>query len=165
MSSPRLQTALLVFRARLFAVVVPATVVVYVPSALAGSSATSPIARGVGLVIAGAGLILTAWCWVQFISRGRGTPAPWDPPRFLVLGGPYRYVGNPIYIGIVAILLGEAAFFQSVVLLMWTLLVAVSFHLAVIAFEEPGLRNRFGEEYERYVAEVPRWLPRRRRPL
>jgi len=47
----------------------------------------------------------------------------------------------------------------------WTLLVAVSFHLAVIAFEEPGLRNRFGEEYERYVAEVPRWLPRRRRPL
>jgi protein-S-isoprenylcysteine O-methyltransferase Ste14 len=155
---------LLVLRTVLFTVVVPATVVLYVPAGLAGSRAgVDPGLRLVGLAVAAGGLLLTGWCWVEFISRGRGTPAPWDPPRLLVRGGPYRYVRNPIYIGIVAVLLGETAFLRSAALLLWSLVVALSFHLAVVLYEEPGLKERFGVDYERYMAAVPRWVPRLRR--
>ncbi len=109
------------------------------------------------------GLVLAGWCFFDFAARGHGTPAPWDPPRNLVLSGPYRHVRNPMYLGILAILAGEAVFFRSTALLVWTALTAIGFHLAVVLYEEPGLRARFGVDYERYLAVVPRWLPRFRR--
>lgn len=165
MSSSRRETLWLVLRTVLFTVIVPATVVLYVPAGLAGSpTGTNAGLQLIGLVVAAAGLLLTGWCWVEFISRGRGTPAPWDPPRFLVRGGPYRFVRNPIYIGIVAVLLGETAFLGSAALLVWSLAVALLFHLAVVLYEEPGLKDRFGVDYERYLAAVPRWVPRLRLP-
>jgi len=156
---------MLVLRTVLFTVVVPATVVLYVPAGLAGSAAgVNPGLRLIGVVVGAAGLLLTGWCWVEFIARGRGTPAPWDPPRMLVRGGPYRFVRNPIYIGIVAVLLGETAFLWSAALLLWSLVVAFFFHLAVVLHEEPGLKERFGLDYERYLAAVPRWVPRLHAP-
>jgi protein-S-isoprenylcysteine O-methyltransferase Ste14 len=143
-------------------VVVPATVVVYVPAQLARSPGSPALAIVGGVVIA-AGLCLVAWCFFDFAARGRGTPAPWDPPRHLVTRGPYRVVRNPMYVGILTTLLGESLFFGSVSLLAWTVVVAITVHLFVVLYEEPGLRDRFGSEYERYLVDVPRWLPRLRR--
>lgn len=107
-----------------------------------------------------AGLGLVAWCFYDFATRGRGTPAPWDPPRRLVTTGPFGRVRNPIYLGVLTMLVGEAIVFGSQALLAWALVAALGFHLAVVLYEEPGLRARFGDEYERYMAAVPRWLPR-----
>lgn len=114
-----------------------------------------------GLVIA-TGLCLVVWCFFDFAARGRGTPAPWDPPRHLVTRGPYGVVRNPMYVGVLTTLLGESLFFGSPALLAWMLAVAITFHLFVVLYEEPCLRDRFGADYERYLTDVPRWLPRRR---
>ena len=151
----------LLLRIFLFTVLVPATVVIYVPAQLARSFSPPVMAAAiVGLVVLLAGLFVVGWCFYDFAARGRGTPAPWDPPRHLVTSGPYRYVRNPMYVGILSILLGEAAFFGSLLLLAWAVVIALSFYLVVALYEEPGLRNRFGGEYERYASEVPQWLPR-----
>jgi protein-S-isoprenylcysteine O-methyltransferase Ste14 len=143
---------------------VPATVVIYVPAQLARAPGPPALAVAGGLV-AIAGLSLVGWCFYDFAARGRGTPAPWDPPKRLVTRGIYRRVRNPIYLGVLTILLGEAAFFGSIALLVWAAATALAFHLVVLLYEEPGLRNRFGSDYERYLSTVPRWLPRlRKRP-
>jgi protein-S-isoprenylcysteine O-methyltransferase Ste14 len=138
---------------------VPATVVVYVPAELARSPGPTPVAITGGVVVA-AGLYMVGWCFFDFAARGRGTPAPWDPPQRLVTNGLYRHIRNPIYVGVLSILLGEAVFFGSLALLAWAAVTALGFHLVVVLYEEPGLRDRFGSDYERYQAEVPRWLPR-----
>lgn len=151
----------LLLRILLFTLVVPATVVIYVPAQLARSP-SAPAMAVAGSVVVIAGLCLVVWCFYDFAAHGRGTPAPWDPPRHLVTGGPYQYVRNPIYVGVLSILLGEAAFFGSLALLAWLAVTALGFYLVVTLYEEPGLRDRFGDEYERYVAHVPRWLPRLR---
>src|SRR5216684_1627272 len=154
-------TLFLLLRIALFTLVVPASVVVYVPVGLGGSPG-SPTQVLLGTLVITMGVALAAWCFYGFATRGRGTPAPWDPPRHLVTTPPYRHVRNPMYLGILLILLGEAALFGSLALLAWSIVVAAGFHLAVTLYEEPGLRERFGAEYERYLAEVPRWLPRLR---
>jgi protein-S-isoprenylcysteine O-methyltransferase Ste14 len=138
---------------------VPATVVVYVPAELARSPGPTPVAITGGVVVA-AGLYMVGWCFFDFAARGRGTPAPWDPPQRLVTNGLYRHIRNPIYVGVLSILLGEAVFFGSLALLAWAAVTALGFHLVVVLYEEPGLRDRFGSDYERYQAEVPRWLSR-----
>lgn len=154
-------TLFLLLRIALFTLVVPASVVVYVPVGLGGSPG-SPIQVLLGTLVIAMGLALAAWCFYGFAVRGRGTPAPWDPPRRLVTTPPYRHVRNPMYLGILLVLLGEAALFGSLALLVWSIVVAAAFHLAVTLYEEPGLHERFGGEYDRYLAEVPRWLPRLR---
>ena len=100
------------------------------------------------------------WTATLFARIGKGTLAPWDPTARLVVAGPYRHVRNPMISGVLAVLLGEAALFGSLPLLVWF---GAVFALNAIYFplvEEPGLRERFGEDYERYRANVPRWLPR-----
>jgi protein-S-isoprenylcysteine O-methyltransferase Ste14 len=103
-----------------------------------------------------------AWT-VSLLERiGKGTLAPWDPTSRLVVSGPYRYVRNPMISGVLAVILGEAALFGSLPLLVWF---GVVFAVNAVYFplvEEPGLRRRFGEEYDAYRANVPRWLPRLR---
>ena len=161
-SDPVRENVLLALRIAIFTLVVPATVVVYVPAGLASSAGSAlVVAAGAPAVISGPCLV--GWCFYEFAARGRGTPAPWDPPRHMVASGPFRWVRNPIYVGILLILLGEAAFFGSRALLAWAVLAAFSFHLIVVFMEEPGLRRRFGTEYDLYAANVPRWLPRLRR--
>ena len=114
----------------------------------------------VGAVLVTAGVTLVAWTATLFARVGRGTIAPWDPTTRLVVLGPYRHVRNPMISGVLAILLGEAAIFASVPLLLWFAAVFAVNALYLPLVEEPGLRKRFGADYDAYRANVPRWLPR-----
>jgi protein-S-isoprenylcysteine O-methyltransferase Ste14 len=106
------------------------------------------------------GLAIYVACAWRFAAEGLGTPAPWDPPRRLVTGGLFRWTRNPFYVGVVTIVFAEAALFGSGAMLWFAVGVAIAFHLRVILYEEPVLRRLFGEEFERYAREVPRWVPR-----
>jgi protein-S-isoprenylcysteine O-methyltransferase Ste14 len=97
-----------------------------------------------------------------FAKVGRGTLAPWDPTSTLVVQGPYRYVRNPMISGVLFILLGEAACFASLPLLIWFAAVFALNAVYLPLVEERGLRRRFGADYEAYRAKVPRWIPRLR---
>ena len=96
-----------------------------------------------------------------FARIGRGTLAPWDPTRHLVVEGPYRHVRNPMITAVLAVLAGEAALFGSPPLLIWCAAFFAINHVFFRLHEEPGLERRFGEEYRAYKRNVPRWLPRR----
>jgi protein-S-isoprenylcysteine O-methyltransferase Ste14 len=113
-----------------------------------------------GLVLVAGGVILLIVCVWEFAHQGRGTLSPADPPRELVVRGLYRYVRNPMYLCVTAIVVGEILLTGSRgLLLYWAIWFAVV-NLFVIGYEEPNLRARFGASYERYVATVGRWLPR-----
>lgn len=147
------------------AVLVPAAIVLVTGDVEVGwglpiSLAWIPPLAGAGLIAAGLGLMYRTI--TLFATEGRGTLAPWDATRRLVVAGPYRYVRNPMITGVLAILLGEAALLGSPPLLAWF---AVFFAVNAIwmpLVEEPGLEQRFGDEYVAYKGSVPRWLPRTR---
>jgi len=142
-------------------VLLPGTVTVVVPALLLSDAdlARWPLAvLGAALIAAGLGMI--AWTVSLFARVGRGTLAPWDPTERLVVRGPYRHVRNPMISGVLAVLLGEAALFGSLALLAWWAVVFGVNAVYFVLIEEPGLRERFGAEYEEYAARVPRWLPR-----
>lgn len=112
----------------------------------------------------GAGLYIG--CASLLVRRGDGTPAPWDPPKRLVLAGPYRHIRNPMALGVFLVLLGEAMVMESAALFLYLCLVVIFVHLFIVTFEERGLEARFGDTYRVYKERIPRWLPRlgRRRP-
>jgi protein-S-isoprenylcysteine O-methyltransferase Ste14 len=114
-----------------------------------------------GLLIGG-GVLLLLECFGRFALQGRGTPAPVAPPRRLVITGPYRRVRNPMYVAVVAIILGQAALFADVRLLVYGMGVWLAFHGFVVLYEEPTLRQAFPHDYAVFTAAVPRWLPRLR---
>ncbi len=116
------------------------------------------IVPGVVLLLAGAALALTTI--VFFIFEGRGTPAVFDPPKRFVPHGPYRLVRNPMYIGGVSMLLGLGLGLSSVAMSLFAAVAFLLIHTFVVFAEEPGLRRRFGQEYEDYCHAVPRWIPR-----
>ena len=118
---------------------------------------TGQILGGICFLI---GLGLFLWCLYLFAMRGKGTLAPWDPPKHLVVTGPYRYVRNPMISGVLMILLGEALFRGSASLGAWMLTFFVFNQIHFLIFEEPNLESRFGEEYRVYKSHVPRWIPR-----
>jgi len=118
------------------------------------------VAAAGGLAIAAGGLFLAAGCMVRFFSDGDGTLAPWDPPRKLVVRGVYRYVRNPMISGVLGILLGEAIFFGSPAILKWLVFFAILNAVYMPLWEEPGLVDRFGDDYLLYKRNVPRWVPR-----
>jgi len=95
-----------------------------------------------------------------FTKYGEGTPAPWDPPRKLVIIGPYRYVRNPMITGVLLVLLAEALLFGSWLIAGWMLLFLLGNVIYFPFVEEKGLEKRFGDEYLKYKARVPRWIPR-----
>ena len=154
----------LVFRILVFTVFVPGTVALYLPQSLLRASPRPTLvtaAIAIPLAIAGATLYaLPAW---NFGAIGKGTPAPWDAPRFLVPTGPYRYVRNPMYIAVVTVIVAQAILFRSVRVLEYAAAVAVMFHLAVVFYEEPTLQRAFPDQYAAYCASTPRWIPRRPR--
>jgi protein-S-isoprenylcysteine O-methyltransferase Ste14 len=115
-----------------------------------------------GLVLGVSGTALALSCVLTFAFLGRGTPAPFDPPRRLVVQGPYRVVRNPMYIGAAMALSGAALFYESAGLVAFTGLFVLATHLFVVWYEEPTLRRLFGEEYEAYARRTGRWWPRRR---
>jgi protein-S-isoprenylcysteine O-methyltransferase Ste14 len=107
-----------------------------------------------------AGLILAIWTSILFLNFGKGTPAPWDPPKKLVVRGPYRHVRNPMITSVVVILLGESLLCQSWAIAAWMVLFFIGNVIYFPFFEEKGLEKRFGDAYRRYKANVPRWIPR-----
>jgi len=119
-----------------------------------------PVLLGVALV--GLGLGLVVWTVTLLATVGQGTLAPWDSTSRLVVHGPYRQVRNPMISGVASLLAGEVALLGSLPLLLWFAAVVAVNALYLPLVEEPGLRRRFGEDYEVYRANVPRWVPRRR---
>jgi protein-S-isoprenylcysteine O-methyltransferase Ste14 len=109
-----------------------------------------------------AGLGLCIWTVGIFVTFGRGTPAPWDPPQILVIRGPYRHVRNPMIIGVLLLLLAEAVLLQSWPIALWMIVFFAGNTLYLALFEEKGLAKRFGNTYRLYKAHVPRWIPRLR---
>ena len=120
-------------------------------------------ARWVGAPVVIVGVAGLLWCIWEFARRGDGTLAPMDPPRFIVRGGLYRVVRNPMYVSVLTALTGEAILFRSPALIVWAGIVALWFHVFVVTWEEPRLRRQFGAAHEEYCRAVARWLPRRPR--
>ncbi len=149
----------------LFLVAVPGSVAALVPYWLTGWRAGPPffglaLGRVIGMALMGAGLLGLLDSFARFVFVGRGTPAPLAPPTRLVVVGQYRFVRNPMYVAVVTIVLGQGLVLARLALLEYAALLLGLFHLFVILHEEPALRSRFGDSYERYCRHVRRWWPR-----
>lgn len=114
----------------------------------------------VGVSTVGLGAALLAACIFEFARSGRGTLSPVDPPRHLVVRGLYRYVRNPMYLSVTTIILGQALLARSVALAVYWAGWFVCVNLFVMGYEEPTLRDQFGESYDDYTRRVSRWLPK-----
>jgi protein-S-isoprenylcysteine O-methyltransferase Ste14 len=146
----------------LFVILVPGTVAGYLPYRILrkygdlGYPSISVQTLFAAIVLL-PGIFILANCIWEFASYGRGTPAPFDPPKRLVARGMYRYTRNPMYSGMFLILLSETLLFASRAMLLYTAAVFAGFHLYVLLLEEPRLRKKFGESYREYCHAVPRW--------
>lgn len=152
----------LALRALFFVLLLPGTVAGYIPFSIlrAGDLLRVPdlgLASVCAAVLAVTGALVLLRCVWDFFAAGKGTLAPIDPPRFLVVRGPYRFTRNPMYNGVIALILGQAWLFRSIGLAEYALLVFVSFHLFVVVYEEPTLESRSGDAYRDYRRAVPRW--------
>lgn len=119
---------------------------------------TTVTMSGIALLVAGCFLLL--WCVRDFYVSGKGTLAPWDPPKHLVIVGLYRYVRNPMYLAVLTIIAGWSVLRTSIWVALYMMFLAVVFHMRVIMYEEPRLHRQFGVDWESYSASVSRWLPR-----
>lgn len=154
--------AFLALRSVLFVILIPGTVVGYIPLQIL-QNATQTVAPAwsltslpaAGLFLVGVSVLLR--CVWDFFAAGRGTLAPFDPPKILVASGLYRFTRNPMYNGVLAALAGEAWLFRSVPLLEYAALMFLIFHLVVVIYEEPTLVSQFGDSYRVYRRAVPRW--------
>jgi protein-S-isoprenylcysteine O-methyltransferase Ste14 len=147
----------------IFTILVPGTVAGIIPWLLlkgaGGPVLLVPSLWMVGLLPLLLGMGLYFWCAGAFTFVGKGTPAPIDAPRILVIQGAYRWVRNPMYVAVLATVIGQAILFHSFLLAGYALLLWVIFHTFVVFVEEPSLRHQFGASYETYLHAVPRWLP------
>ena len=153
-----------IFRAITYATLFVGFLLIYLPArvlAAAGIVRPPVIAAPqiAGMVVGAIGAALALWCIFTFATIGQGTPAPFDPPRKLVIRGPYRIVRNPMYIGAALALAGAALFYKSTSLLIYGGVFLLVCHLFVISYEEPTLRRSFGADYEAYRQRVRRWWP------
>ena len=156
---------MVLIRALIYATLFMGLVLVFVPaSLLARYGIVQPPHFGVvevaGALISALGAALAIWCVLTFALIGKGTPALFDPPRRLVIRGPYRYVRNPMYIGAGLAVIGAAIVYHSWALAVYVVVLAVLLNLLVWFYEEPTLTRMFGAEYEAYKAAVSRWIPR-----
>src|SRR6266446_1994560 len=152
-------------RAVTYAALFIGLVLIYLPARLLSWSgivrpAAIEVQQVAGMVIGVAGAAVAVWCIFTFASIGRGTPAPFDPPRRLVIQGPYRFVRNPMYIGAGLALASAALFYESLPLLGYARLFFLVTYVFVVGYEEPTLRRTFGQEYEAYCDRIRRWWPR-----
>jgi len=148
-----------------FLVIAPGTLAVYVPWLLDSWRMAPPLLgftpfRWLGAILIAVGLPVLLDSFARFAWQGLGTPAPVAPPKHLVVTGLYRYVRNPMYVAVTSLILGQGLLFGNVNVLEFGLVVWLCFHLFVLAYEEPTLRNKFGDEYRQFCANVHRWLPR-----
>jgi protein-S-isoprenylcysteine O-methyltransferase Ste14 len=152
------------FRAITYATLFIGLLLIYLPTRVLSWSgiirpATIAGPQIVGIMIGSVGAVVALWCIFAFVWVGHGTPAPFDPPRRLVIRGPYRFVRNPMYIGAGLALAGAALFYESAPLLVYAVIFLLACHLFVVSYEEPTLRRSFGAEYEVYCHQVRRWWP------
>jgi protein-S-isoprenylcysteine O-methyltransferase Ste14 len=148
-----------------FFVLAPGVVAGLIPLWLTGWETGEPLAywsavRVLGVVLLASGVAMLVHSFVQFVVEGVGTPAPVAPTENLVVGGLYRYVRNPMYIAVLATIVGQALLLGQLVLLVYAAAVAVAFVAFVHGYEEPTLRRQFGDQYEAYRRAVPAWWPR-----
>ena len=151
-------------RAITYATLFIAILLIYLPArvlSLSGLARPAAIATPqiLAMVIETIGAAIALLCIVTFILFGKGTPAPFDAPRHLVVRGPYRFVRNPMYIGATLALIGAALFYGSLALLLYSAAFILACHFFVIIYEEPTLRRTFGLDYEAYCQRVNRWWP------
>jgi protein-S-isoprenylcysteine O-methyltransferase Ste14 len=150
-------------RALTYATLFIGLVLVFLPARLlswtGAQPSTSRAARTAGLVVVTLGAAGALWCVLVFAVLGKGTPLPLDPPRRLVVRGPYRFVRNPMYLAAAAALLGAALYYASAVLAAYAAGFLLLAHAFVVAYEEPTLRRSFGDAYDRYCTSVRRWRP------
>ncbi len=148
----------------LFTLLVPGTVALYVPALLVrGREPAAGAAPVVAVLLFAVGAATYTWCVWDFATAGRGTPAPIDAPRKLVVRGLYRFTRNPMYCGVACVVLGWSVLYLDGRLALYLVGAATCFHLVVVLYEEPHLGRVFGREYQAYRAGVGRWLPRRPR--
>ena len=153
----------LLLSALIFTLVLPFTVLWLVPHYVIGLRRHPldwyawPSWTGLALLLLGAGIYL--WCAWEFISYGEGTPAPWRSPKKLVIRGLYAVTANPMYVGIVLAIAGQAIAWKSWPAGIYAVLIWFAFHMRVVTQEEPILLGRYGESYREYWKRVPRWFP------
>jgi protein-S-isoprenylcysteine O-methyltransferase Ste14 len=149
-------------RSLLFLIIAPGTIAGYIPLALLryGSRLDTGIFAYLAFPLWLIGGMILLWSFWNFLIQGRGTPAPIDPPKELVAVGFYRYVRNPMYVGIMAMIIGHFLWFGYWNLLIYAIIVFAAFHTFVTLYEEPTLKRNFGAAYEEYRKRVPRWIPR-----
>ncbi|MCK5613295.1 isoprenylcysteine carboxylmethyltransferase family protein [Candidatus Pacearchaeota archaeon] len=151
-------------------IVLPGTVLVFIPAVIlwvAEDSKFSAELTTIGqlpfwlaLLAGSIGLGLSVWTVTIFMKFGEGTPAPWDPPKKLVVRGPYRCVRNPMIIGALLVLVAEAMLLKSWPIAVWMMVFFIGNSIYFPLIEEKGLENRFADDYREYKAHVPRWIPR-----
>ena len=153
-------------RATVYTLVIPGFLVGYLPWKLRPLEAAAPLPfpmlfslLGFLLCLGGGALLFSAAYYL--VRRGAGTPFPLDPPRRMVVAGPYAHIQHPMLVGLFAILCGQIVWFPSVHVLLYTLLLLLVSRALVLHVEEPTLRERFGEDYMAYQAAIPRWFPSR----
>ena len=153
----------MLLRALLAFIALPGLIAFAAPLLIARPRVREGSFNALALVLLIPGVALLLWCVRDFLVIGKGTLAPWDPPRSLVSSGPYRFSRNPMYVGVCLILLGWAMAFRSSGLLLYALIVMLAFHLRVVFGEEPWLARTHERKWNEYRARVPRWIfPSRR---
>ena len=149
-------------RSLLFLVIAPGMVAGYIPLSFfrRGPQIETGLLAWLAFPLWFIGVVVLLWSFWNFLKEGRGTPAPIDPPKELVAVGFYRYVRNPMYIGVLAVILGHFLWFGYWYLLIYAVVVFLAFNAFVMFYEEPTLKRTFGASYEEYLKRVPRWIPR-----
>lgn len=146
----------------LFLILAPGMVAGYIPLVLLrrGPQVETGVLAYLAIPLWIVGGIILLWSFWNFLIQGHGTPAPVDPPKELVAVGFYRYVRNPMYVGVLAIIIGHFLWFGYWYLLVYAVIVFLAFNTFVAYYEEPTLKRTFGKSYEEYLQRVPRWIPR-----
>jgi protein-S-isoprenylcysteine O-methyltransferase Ste14 len=149
----------------IFFIVTPGVVAGAVPLWISGARFNAPFAgyqvvEAAGAILIAIGIVSLIASFVRFVREGSGTPAPIAPTSALVIGGQYRYVRNPMYVAVLAIIAGQGLLFGSLATLIYGAAIFALVHTFVLVYEEPTLLDSYGDDYRAYMARVPRWLPR-----
>ena len=146
----------------IFLIIAPGMVAGYIPLVLLrrGPQVETGLLAYLAIPLWIIGGVILLWSFWNFLKEGRGTPAPIDPPKELVVAGFYRYVRNPMYFGVLMMLIGHFLWFGFWWLLAYTAFAFLITHLFVTSYEEPTLKKKFGAAYEDYLKKVPRWIPK-----
>ena len=152
----------MILRALIAFLVLPGLFALALPPLLAVLDPWRGGASWLGWPVLAAGVAVLGWCVADFYLAGKGTLAPWDPPRRLVIRGLYRHTRNPMYVGVLTIVLGQALVWGSPLLGLYGVALAIGFHVRVTRVEEPWLARTFPEDWPSFAATIPRWVPRLR---